>query len=91
MSNFTFIKADFPSLFVDAFEAEKLTFVSPSATAIFCRSTLENATNWLYDHEIGLTRPWRSDLNTLMHEHGFQSLFNQTLFGELNLTPLHKR
>ena len=85
MSNFGFIKADFPQLFVDAAEAERLTFDSPTATAMFCRSTLENAVNWLYDHEASLSRPWRADLNTLMHEHGFQSLFKQSLFAELNL------
>jgi type I restriction enzyme, R subunit len=85
MSNFTFIQTDFPDLFADAVEAEQLTFVSPKAAAIFCRSTLENAINWLYDHDAKLTRPWRADLSTLMHEHAFQSLFNQTLFGELNL------
>jgi type I restriction enzyme R subunit len=85
MSNFTFIKTDFPDLFADAIEAEQLTFVSPKAAAIFCRSTLENAINWLYDHDAKLTRPWRADLSTLMHEHTFRSLFNQTLFGELNL------
>ncbi len=85
MSNFTFIKTDFPKLFTDALEAEQLAFISPSATAIFCRSTLENAINWFYDHDANLTRPWRADLNALMHEHCFQSLFNQTLFGKLNL------
>ncbi|MCK5867231.1 MAG: DEAD/DEAH box helicase family protein, partial [Mycoplasmataceae bacterium] len=85
MSNFTFIKADFPDLFSDALEAEQLTFVSPKAAAIFCRSTLENAINWVYDHDAKLTRPWRADLSTLMHEHAFRSLFNHTLFGELNL------
>lgn len=85
MSNFSFIKADFPDLFVDAVEAEQLTFVSPKAAAIFCRSTLENAINWLYENDNKLTRPWRADLSTLMHEHEFRSLFNATLFGELNL------
>ncbi|MDC9728598.1 MAG: DEAD/DEAH box helicase family protein [Methyloprofundus sp.] len=85
MSNFTFIQADFPSLYADALEAEQLTFVSPKAAAIFCRSTLENAINWLYDHDAKLTRPWRADLNTLMHEHSFQSLFNRALFDQLNL------
>ncbi len=85
MSNFTFIKADFPGLFVDAQEAEQLTFVSPKAAAIFCRSTLENAINWLYENDAKLTRPWRTDLSTLMHEHCFRSTFNQTLFGEINL------
>ncbi len=85
MSNFTFIQADFPALHADAVEAEQLTFISPKAAVIFCRSTLENAINWLYDHDAKLTRPWRDDLSTLMHEHEFRSLFNHALFGELNL------
>ncbi len=85
MSNFTFIKSEFPDLYADAIEAEKFTFVSPKATAIFCRSTFENAVNWLYDHDAKLTRPWRADLSTLMHEHAFSSLFSRTLFAELNL------
>lgn len=58
MSNFTFIEADFPDLYVDAVEAEKLAFISPTSTAVFCRSTFENAVNWLYDHDANLTRPW---------------------------------
>jgi len=85
MSNFNFIQTDFPDLFADAVEAEQLTFISPKAATIFCRSTLENAINWLYDNDASLTRPWRPDLNTLMHVHEFQVMFNQTLLGELNL------
>ena len=85
MSNFNFIKTDFPALYADAVEAEKLTFVSPTSTAVFCRSTFENAVNWLYDHDAKLTRPWRSDLSTLMHEPSFSGLFNRAFFAELNL------
>jgi len=85
MSNFNFIKTDFPDLYADAVEAEKLTFISPTSTAVFCRSTFGNAVNWLYDHDAKLTRPWRADLSTLMHEHDFQSLFNRTLLTEPNL------
>ena len=85
MSNFKFIQTDFPDLYADVREAEQLTFLSPKAAAILCRSTLENAINWLYDHDAKLTRPWRSDLSTLMHEHEFRALFNATLFAELNL------
>ncbi|MDQ6991341.1 MAG: DUF4145 domain-containing protein [Mariprofundaceae bacterium] len=66
MSNFAFTQADFPSLYADALEAEKLTFVSPTAAAILCRSSLENAVNWLYDHDRSLQRPWRADLSTLL-------------------------
>jgi type I restriction enzyme R subunit len=85
MSNFSFIKTDFPALFDDALEAEQLTFISPKAAAVFCRSTLENAINWLYDNDAKLNRPFRADLSTLMHEHEFRSLFAVSLFGELNL------
>jgi type I restriction enzyme R subunit len=45
MTNFSFIKTDFSDLYTDAVEAEKLTFISPTSTAVFCRSTFENAVN----------------------------------------------
>ena len=85
MSNFDFIKADFPQLHADVVEAERLTFDSPTSTVIFCRSTLENAINWLYENDRKLTRPWRADLSTLMHEHCFAEQFNATMMKELHL------
>jgi type I restriction enzyme, R subunit len=85
MSNFSFLIADFPTLHTDAVEAEQLTLLSPKAAAIFCRSTLENAVNWLYDHDPKLSRPFKSELSALMHEHCFASQFNQTMLGELHL------
>ena len=85
MSNFNFINTDFPELYTDVLEAEKLVFISPTSTAVFCRSTFENGVNWLYDHDAKLTRPWRSDLSTLIHDPSFCGLFNRTLFAELNL------
>jgi len=60
-------------------------FENPTVTAIFCRSTLENAVNWLYENDRKLTRPWRADLNTLMHEHCFAELFTQGLLNEMHL------
>ena len=85
MSNFSFLQADFPALHADAAEAEQLTFVSPKAAAILCRSTLENAINWLYDHDAKLTRPFKAELSALMYEHCFASQFNQTMLYELHL------
>ena len=79
MSNFNFINTDFPELYTDVLEAEKLVFISPTSTAVFCRSTFENGVNWLYDHDAKLTRPWRSDLSTLIHDPSFCGLFNRTL------------
>jgi len=85
MSNFAFLQVGFPSLYADALEAEKLVFVSPTAAAILCRSSLENAVNWLYDHDKSLNRPWRPDLSTLLHDQSFREQFPQSLFREINL------
>lgn len=85
MSNFTFIQVDFPQLYADAQEAERFVFDTPTVTAIFCRSTLENAINWLYENDAKLTHPWQSTLNALMHEHCFTELFTQSLLNELHL------
>ncbi len=85
MSNFDFIKAGFPQLYEDAIEAEKVVFVSPTSTAVLCRSTFENGVNWLYEHNAKLIRPLRSDLHALIHEPAFTGLFNDALFREFNL------
>ena len=85
LSNFTFLKADFPELYADAFEAEQLVFISSKASAVLSRSVLENAVNWLYENDKKLERPWRADLSTLMHCDEFRALFNRTMFGEMNL------
>ena len=85
MSNFTFIQADFPSLFEGAHNAERLVFEFPDATAVYCRSTLESAINWLYEHDAKLVRPYRADLSGLMHEHSFQSQFSRNWFAELDM------
>ncbi len=85
MSNFSFLLADFPALHADAVEAEQLTLLYPKSAAMNCRSALENAINWLYDHDPKLSRPFKSELSALMHEYCFASQFNQTMLGELHL------
>ncbi|TDR31051.1 DEAD/DEAH box helicase family protein [Hydromonas duriensis] len=85
MSNFAFIQIDFPTLHDEAAQAEQLARVAPAAAAMLCRVSLEKAVNWLYDHDSKLVRPWRADLNTLLHEPSFQNLFSPAMFREINL------
>lgn len=85
MSNFTFLQVDFPDLHDEAVEAERLTRLSPKAASILCRSTLERAINWLYDHDAKLSRPFKSELSALMHEYCFASQFNRTMLAELHV------
>lgn len=85
MSNFAFLQTDFPTLLADAAQAESLAHRSPKAAAVLARVSLEAGVNWLYDHDRKLTRPWKSNLDTLMHETCFQALFSPSMFRELNL------
>jgi type I restriction enzyme, R subunit len=47
MSNFAFLQTHFPDIYREAREAEVLTFTSPKACVIICRSALEKTINWL--------------------------------------------
>lgn len=85
MSNFDFIKIDFPQLHKEAVKAEKLVVEYPESSAMYCRSVLENATNWLFENDNKLTRPWKSDLNTLMIVPEFKALFANNLYNEMHL------
>lgn len=85
MSNFTFIQADFPTLYQDAKEAERFIYDSAKASAILSRSALENAVNWLYENDNKLERPYSTELNALMQTPCFSSQFNRTLLSELHL------
>ena len=51
MTNFTFIKTDFPELYADAIEAERFIFMSPKVAAVLMRSVLENSVGYflMYD------------------------------------------
>jgi len=85
MSNFDFIKIDFPVLYKDAVEAEQLVIGFPKPSAILMRSVLENAVNWLFENDNKLKRPWKSDLSTLMCVAEFKLLFAPALYNELHL------
>jgi len=43
MTNFTFIKTDFPELFTDAIKVDQLIFIYPKAVAFLMCSVLENS------------------------------------------------
>lgn len=86
MSNFNFIQTEWPDIFREAQEAEQLTYTSPKACAIICRSTLEKAVNWLYANDTELTPPYDTSLSSLIHEQCFKHVLKQpTMFHEVNL------
>ena len=84
-SNFKFISDGWPQIYEEAKEAERLTFNSPKACAIFCRSALEMTVNWLYANDADLEQPYDTRLSSLIHEKCFQDIIKPSHFREINL------
>lgn len=74
MSNFRFLKETWSNIFAEAREAEKLALMSPKASAILARSSLELAINWMFDHDRNLSRPYSDTLSALIHDENFQKI-----------------
>jgi type I restriction enzyme R subunit len=86
MSNFNFLKTEWKALFKESTEAENLTFISPKACAIICRSALEKAVHWLYANDPDLQLPYDTRLSALIHEHCFKEAIKQpSMFREVDL------
>ncbi len=85
MSNFEFIKDEFPELYVQSIEAEKYAITAPKYAALQCRIVLELAINWLFDNDPELVRPYDNTLSALLHHPEFRNGIKPTMFTELNL------
>lgn len=85
LSNFSFLQAEFDSLYDTAQRAELHALVDPMYAAILCRKSLEELVRWLYDNDETLQVPVDTTLNSLLHEPSFKQLLPQTLFTGVNL------
>lgn len=88
ITNFGFLQTEFPEIYQEAAEAEKHAVTAPKYGALLCRSALEKAVRWLYDHDPDLILPWDTKLASLIHEPCFQQLLTQKMFQEINLIRL---
>ena len=85
MTNFSFLKQEFPDIYSDAHQAEHHAITAPRYCALLCRSSLEKAILWMYNNDPDLTLPFDTKLAALIHEPCFRNSINQQMFRELNL------
>jgi len=85
MSNFEFLKQDFPQLYAEAKIAEQITFAVPKLAAVSCRSFLELGLNWLYDNDAEFTKPYDTKLAALLFHYDFKNSIKPSLFYDLDL------
>lgn len=84
-SNFAFLQTDWPEVFAEARQAERLTLVDPRTSCFYSRRTLERLVGWLHDADRTLRPPYRDDLNARLHEPTFTNLVGQPLLAKMNL------
>lgn len=68
MSNFGFLKAEWPNLHAEAQHAERLAVADPRASCFYARRTLELTLTWLFGADSTLHRPYRDDLAAMIAE-----------------------
>ena len=74
MSQFAFIQAEWPTIFVQAQKAEDYTLNDPRAACFQARFALEQIMHWLFDHESNLRRPYEDTLSAMIGEPSFKRM-----------------
>jgi type I restriction enzyme R subunit len=82
MSNFAFLKAEWPDLFESASRAEELCLADGRAACFYARRTLELVVRWLYTHDPALRLPYQDHLSALLHEPTFRKCVGDAIFAK---------
>ncbi|KXK62539.1 restriction endonuclease subunit R [Micromonospora rosaria] len=85
MSNFAFLRAEWPELLDEALRAERLAVADPRVSCFYARRTLELALGWLFDADATLVTPYRNDLSGKIHEPTLRRLVGTDLQTKMNI------
>ena len=85
MSQFGFLKTEWPDLQDAASRAEALALADARASAFYARRTLELAVAWLYKADRRLVLPYQDNLSALIHEPSFREAVGPAIFAKARL------
>ena len=85
MSQFTFLKPEFPTIYESAHKAFKTAYRDPRTACFYSRRALELTVNWLYKYDNTLNLPYQDNISTLIHEPTFKNLVGQAIFNKAKL------
>ena len=85
MSNFGFLKEhhEYDYFAPACIEAERVYATSPAMCAIGCRKALELAVKWVYVADNTISKPYRDNLQSLIHEDTFMGAIDHTVWRSL--------
>ncbi|MFW5883003.1 MAG: DEAD/DEAH box helicase family protein [Verrucomicrobiota bacterium] len=85
MSQFTFLKAEFPPIFDHAQKAETFALSDPRGACFYARLALETAIKWMYQRDPALRLPYDDALSALIHEPSFREVAGSALVTKAKL------
>jgi type I restriction enzyme R subunit len=85
MSNFDFLKTEWPDIYESAAKAEGLANHDPRASCFYARRGLEMAVSWLYRSDRALRLPYQDHLAALIHEPTFRDTVGPAIFTKAKL------
>ena len=85
MSQFTFLKPEFPTIYESAHKAFRTAYRDPRTACFYARRALELTVNWLYKHDTSLRLPYQDNLSALIHEPTFKELISEAVFYKAKL------
>ncbi len=85
MSNFAFLKEkkEYALFASAAIEAEKVFVSAPAMCAVGSRKALELAVKWVYSADNTMQRPYKDNLQALIHEPTFRFAVDEKTWGKL--------
>ncbi|MGH3856193.1 MAG: DEAD/DEAH box helicase family protein [Pseudonocardiaceae bacterium] len=83
--NFAFLRVEWPGLFEEARRAERLTLLDPRTSCFYARRTLEHLVTWLFEADPTLRRPYKDDLNAMLHEPTFTKLVGHPVMAKADI------
>ena len=85
MSQFDFIRTEWPDVFDAAARAESAARPDPRSSCFYARRALELAVVWLYKHDPALKLPYQEQLAALIHDPTFKQTTGPALFAKARL------
>src|SRR5713226_122351 len=85
MSNFAFLKTEWPELHEAATKAEGLAHRDARASCFYARRALEIAVAWLYQYDRKLKLPYQDHLSALIHEPSFRQTVGPAIFNKAKI------
>jgi type I restriction enzyme R subunit len=85
LSQFDFIRREWPDIFDAAARAENAARPDPRASCFYARRSLELAVIWIYKHDSATSLPYQENLSALIHDPTFKQSVGPALFAKARL------